>query len=80
MPDTKTDRSNCQFVLERTGDGKPVVMLRLLHDTIPIFRNAAVGFDLLSGIRPEQAQRLADLLNEYVLNVFVTMTEKGAKA
>lgn len=80
MPDTKTDRSNCQFVLERTGDGKPVVMVQLLHETIPILRNAVVGFDLLSGIRPEQAKKLADVLNEYVLNVFVTVTEKGAKA
>ena len=80
MSDTKTDRSNCQFVLERTGDGKPVVMVQLLHETIPVLRNAVVGFDLLSGIRPEQAQKLADVLNEYVLNVFVTATEKGAKA
>jgi hypothetical protein len=42
-------------------------------------QNAAVVFDLLSGIRPEQAQKVADLLNEYVLNVFVTLREKGAK-
>jgi hypothetical protein len=55
-------------------------MVQLLHETIPILRNAVVGFDLLSGIRPEQAQKLADVLNEYVLNVFVTVTEKGAKA
>lgn len=80
MPNAKTDRSNCQFVLERTGDGKPVVMVQLLHETIPILRNAAVGFDLLTGIRPEQAQKVADLLNEYVLDVFVTVTEKGANA
>jgi len=55
-------------------------MVQLLHETIPILRNAAVGFDLLTGIRPEQAQKVADLLNEYVLDVFVTVTEKGANA
>ena len=27
-----------------------------------------------------QAKKLADLLNEYVLDVFVTVTEKGATA
>jgi hypothetical protein len=42
--------------------------------------HAVVGFDPLGGIRVEQARQLVDLLNEYVLSVFVTVTEKGAQA
>ena len=55
-------------------------MVQLLHETIPALRSVVVGFDLLGGIQVEQAKKLADLLNEYVLNVFVTATEKGAQA
>ena len=80
MSQTKTERSNCQFVVQQSPDGKTVLMVQLLHETIPALKNAVVGFDLLGGTRVEQAKKLADLLNEYVLNVFVTVTEKGAQA
>ena len=80
MSSTKTDRSNCQFLVQQTPDHKAVVVVQLLHETIPALKNAVVGFDVLGGIRIEQARQLVDLLNEYVLNVFVTVTEKGAQA
>jgi hypothetical protein len=80
MPETRTDRSNCQFVVQQATDGKPVVMVQLSHETIPALKSAVVGFDLLGGTGFEQAKKLADLLNEYVLNVFVTVTDKRAQA
>jgi hypothetical protein len=52
-------------------------MVQLLHDTIPALNKAVVGFELLGGTRLEQAKKRADLL---VLDVFVTVTEKGATA
>jgi hypothetical protein len=67
-------------LVQQTPDHKAVVVVQLLHETIPALKNAVVGFDLLGGIRIEQARQLVDLLNEYVLNVFVTVTEKGAPA
>ncbi len=42
---------------------------------LSILRNSVVGFDLLGGTRMVQARSIADLLNEYLLNVFVN--EKG---
>jgi hypothetical protein len=71
MPNTKTERSNCRFMVQRSADGKAVVIVQLLHETIPALKSAVVGFDLLGGTRIEQAKKLADLLNEYVLDVFV---------
>jgi hypothetical protein len=79
MSPPKTDRSNCQFLVQQAPDDKAVIVVQLLHETIPALKNAVVGFDLLGGIRVEQARQLVDLLNEYVLNVFVTVTEKGAQ-
>jgi hypothetical protein len=61
-------------LVQQTPDHKAVVVVQLLHETIPALKNAVVGFDLLGGIRIEQARQLVDLLNEYVLDVFVTVT------
>jgi hypothetical protein len=80
MSQTITERSNCQFVVQQAPDGKVMVLVQLLHQTIPSLRNSVVGFDLLGGTRMEQARKVADLLNEYVLGVFVTATEKDATA
>jgi len=57
-----------------------VVVFKLLHETVPSLKNSVVGFDLLGGTRVEQAKKVADLLNEYVLGVFVTITDVGATA
>jgi hypothetical protein len=73
MSQTTTNRSNCRFLVQQTSDGKAIVIVQLLHETIPALPNAVVGFDLLGGTRVEQAKRIADLLNEYVLDLFVTV-------
>jgi hypothetical protein len=74
MPD-KTERSNCRFAVQ-TNDGKSVLVVQLFQDTIPALKNTVLGFDLLGGLRPEAARKLAEALNEHVLDVFVTV--KGA--
>ena len=77
MSPTNMQRSNCQFVVQQTPEGNVVLLIQLLHQTIPPLNNSVVGFDLLGGTRVEQAKKVADLLNEYVLGVFVKGTEKG---
>jgi hypothetical protein len=75
MSRANTELSNCQFVVQQTPDGKVVIVVQLLHQTIPSSRNAVMGFDLLGGARVERAKKLADQLNEYVLGVFVTLRD-----
>lgn len=58
------DRGAAHACLRCCVDGKPVVMVQLLHEIIPALHKAVVGFDLLGGRRMEQAKKLADLLNE----------------
>jgi hypothetical protein len=55
----------------------PQSSLRLYQDTIPILNKMVVGFDLLGGTQPEQAKKVAELLNGHVLDVFVRGTETG---
>jgi hypothetical protein len=77
MPEPKIQRSNCRFLVQESGDGKSVVIMQLYQDTIPILKNAVIGFDLLGGTQPQQAKKVAELLNEHVLDVFVTDAETG---
>jgi hypothetical protein len=68
----KTERSNCRFTVQQTSEGKPILVVQLYQETISLLREAVVGFDLLGGMQPEQAQKLAQMLNEHVLDMFVT--------
>jgi hypothetical protein len=72
MPDT-THRSNCRFIVQQGSDGQSVLVVNLYQDTIPSLKNTVVGFDLLGGLRPDAAKRLADTLNEHVLDMFHTV-------
>jgi hypothetical protein len=71
-----TERSNCRFVVKLTSDEKPFLVVQLYRDTIPALRSATIGFELLGGIRVEDANQLAEMLNEHVLEISVT-TESG---
>ena len=78
MSPINIQRSNCRFAVQQAPEGNVVLLMQLLHQTIPSLNNSVVGFDLLGGTRMEQAKKVADLLNEYVLGVFVREAEKGA--
>jgi len=74
----KTVRSNCRFMVQQAG-GKPFLAVQLFHDTIPLLKGASLGFDLLGGISVEQAKKLAEMLNEHVLELFLTTDEKSGE-
>jgi len=44
---------------------------------LPLLNNTLLGFDLLDGTTLEQAIKAVALLNENVLNVFVTARQTG---
>jgi hypothetical protein len=73
----KTERSNCRFIVQG-NDAKPLLVVQLFQDTIPALRGASFGFDLLGGTRVEAAKKLAEMLNEHILDIFVTTGEKSA--
>jgi hypothetical protein len=77
MAEKKTEHSNRRFTVRQTSDGKPFLVVQLYQDTIPLLREVSLGFDLLGGTRLEEAKKLAEVLNEHELDVFVTCEEKG---
>ena len=80
MQKTKTERSNCRFVVQQAGNGKPVLVVQCFQQTIPMLKEVTLGFDLLGGTRTEEAKKLVEVLNEQVLDIFVTTKEEAAEA
>jgi hypothetical protein len=76
MAEQKTERSNCRFAVQQASDGKSFLVVQLYQD-IPSLKGASIGFDLLGGTRVEAAKKLAEALNEHVLNMFVAVGEKS---
>jgi hypothetical protein len=83
MPDVKTQRAACRFVADKGEGGKPIVGLEFFGRTVPVLSQTSLGFNLLGGISPEQAKKIAETLNESVLDIFVALSSEhpmfGAK-
>jgi len=78
MTQEKTERSNCRFTITETKNGKPQIVVERYHQTISVLNNTVLGFDLLGGTTLEQAKKIVSVLNENVLDVFVTMKQNRA--
>jgi len=79
MTESRTERGTCQFLVQKAADGKPVIVAQLYHPTVTLLNDAVLGFDLLGGTTPEQARKVAEMLNENVLDLFVTLSESRPK-
>jgi hypothetical protein len=77
MPE-KTERSNCRFSIQQSTDGRPVLVINLYQNTISSLRNSVIGFDLLGGLPVAAAQRLADTMNEHILDLFVSSEQSAS--
>ena len=74
MTDARTERGTCRFVAETGEGGKPVIRVELFHGTVSVLKNAMLSFNLLGGMSLEQARKIAESLNENVLDVSVTLS------
>jgi hypothetical protein len=69
------ERSGCRFAIAKTDEGKPVIKLELLHDSVSHLKSLTVGFEVLGGVTPEQARTLVDSMNERIVGVIVTASD-----
>ena len=77
MPE-KTERSNCRFSVQQAADGRLVLVINLFQNTIPSLKNSAIGFDLLGGLPLATARKLADTMNENILDLFVSSEQSAS--
>ena len=75
MSEKTTQRSNCRFVVQQASAGKPVLAVQLYQDTIPLLKGTSLGFDLLGGMTVGKAQKLAETLNEHILDLCITISQ-----
>jgi len=71
MPE-KTERSNCRFTVQQAADGRSVLVINFYQNTISSLKNNVIGFDLLGGLPIATARKLAETMNEHILDLFVT--------
>ena len=76
MPDTRIERGTCRFVANKDEGGRPTITLQFFHGTVSVLNHAALSFNLLGGLTLEQAKKLADSLNENVLDASLAVSSE----
>ncbi len=71
MATAKIQKAGVSFSIGRQA-GPNVIEVRPNHDTISALKGVQLGFELLNGIRPEQAKKILDVLNENLVGLVVT--------
>jgi hypothetical protein len=79
MADSKIQKAGVAFAVAQQGTA-PVIEVRPHHDTIAEFRGVKLAFELLNGIRPEQAKKIVEMLNENVVGIMVASKDEKAQA
>jgi hypothetical protein len=75
MTETQSERGSCKFTVQEVVGGKQAIIVQTFHDSISPLRHATFGFSLLSGVNSQQAKKIAETLNEYVLEMFLTISD-----
>jgi hypothetical protein len=64
----KIERSGCRFSM-KSMDGKLQIEMELFHATVPTLASVNLSFEVLKGIKPEQARELIDKMNDVIIGV-----------
>jgi hypothetical protein len=64
----KIERSGCRFSM-KSMDGKLQIEMELFHATVPTLASVNLSFEVLRGIKPEQARDLVDKMNDVIIGV-----------
>ncbi len=76
MTDTRTERGTYRFIAENGKGNKPIIRTELFHNTSSVLAHATLTFNLLTGISLEQAKKIAESLNENILDASVQLSSQ----
>jgi hypothetical protein len=64
----KVEPSGCRFRV-KSIDGNLQIEMELFHSTVPTLASLNLSFEVLRGIKPEQARELVDKMNDVIIGV-----------
>jgi hypothetical protein len=67
-----TERTDCTFTVKEQAGGEPFIMLELYAPGLKAFGDGFLSLELAEGVSMEQAQSLAQRLNDQVRQVSFT--------
>jgi hypothetical protein len=72
MSEARTDRASYLFKATEYANGTPWITLVPHEGNIPLFENAVLGFDLRPSTSLQEAEKIADYLNQNLFLVNCT--------
>jgi hypothetical protein len=76
MSDTRIERGSCRFIAKNDERGHPIITLQFFHGTVSVLNHAVLSFNLLGGLSLEKVQKMADALNENILDATVSVSSE----
>ena len=71
----ETERGTYVFTVKEYGEGTPWIALEPLRNGLNVLGNGFLGFDLPGRTTYEQAQEIANFLNEKIVQISYTWFE-----
>jgi hypothetical protein len=71
----RTEQGDVHFTVKEFADGSPWIMVDPEYKTMPALHDAFIGFQLNHRTTLQQAQRIADFLNNNLAGVSLTIFE-----
>jgi hypothetical protein len=65
------ERGGCRFILKKTGDDKPLIVMEPFHQTVSRLVGITLSLEVLGGITPEQTRDLVEKMNDQIIGVVV---------
>jgi hypothetical protein len=73
MTDIRIERGVCRFVATKNVGVRPTITLVFLRGAVPVLNHATLSLNLLGTLTVEQARKIADVMNENVLDVSIAV-------
>ena len=69
----RTEHGKVHFTVKEWADGSPWIVVEQEYQSMPALEKALLGFGLPNRTSLDQAQRIADFLNNNLVNVSLTL-------
>lgn len=67
-----TERQKYYFAVKERGDGTPWICLEPMRGNLPVLEKGFLGFDLPLGTTLKQAEKIANILQDTIINISYT--------